>query len=179
MKGSRQNASNRELGTIRLIVALIIVVVLVISISLVSLTLSVTSYSRLASEQPQNLSHQLNKSNSDVATAQQTLCNIPSDVLQILRQLDTRIICRNEIQLQCGSGLWWQVANLNTSDPSQRCPSAWREYNTSGVRACVRPDTLDGSCAVTAYFTGRHAVQQGMWKTCWISDWKSRWFSFS
>ena len=37
------------------------------------------------------------------------------------------------------------------SDPSQQCPSAWREYNTSRVRACGRPFNLEGSCAVTDY----------------------------
>ena len=153
-KGDRQNASNRELGTIGLNAASIIVTLLFTSVFLVSIALSVTSYSRLASEQSQNLS-QLNKTSSDIAAAQQTLCNIPSNVLQILTQLDTRIICRNEIQLQCGTGLWWQVASLNMSDRLQQCPSTWREYNTSGVRACGRPVNLAESCAVTGYFTGR------------------------
>ena len=36
----------------------------------------------------------------------------------------------------CGPGPWVQVAYLNMSDPSQQCPSSWREYNTSGVRSC-------------------------------------------
>ena len=72
MKGDQQNASNQGLGTIRLNVVLIIVMLLFTSISLVSIALSVTSYSRLASEQSQNLS-QLNKTNSDMAAAQQTL----------------------------------------------------------------------------------------------------------
>ena len=30
----------------------------------------------------------------------------------------------------CGEGEWYQVANLNMSDSSQQCPSAWREYTT-------------------------------------------------
>jgi hypothetical protein len=29
---------------------------------------------------------------------------------------------------QCGDGIWHRVAYLNMSDPSQQCPSAWREY---------------------------------------------------
>ena len=41
------------------------------------------------------------------------------------------------------------------SDPSQQCPSAWREYNTSGVRACGRPESESGSCPATIYSTGR------------------------
>ena len=39
----------------------------------------------------------------------------------------------------CGPGLWQRVAFLNMSDPSQQCPSAWREYSANGVRACGRP----------------------------------------
>ena len=27
----------------------------------------------------------------------------------------------------------------------QQCPSAWREYNSSGVRGCRRPETLSSS----------------------------------
>ena len=38
------------------------------------------------------------------------------------------------------------------SDPSQQCPSVWREYNTHGIRACGRPNTLTGSCAIKCYF---------------------------
>ena len=41
------------------------------------------------------------------------------------------------------------------TDPSQLCPSAWMEYNTSGVRACGRPFNSTGSCAATVHLTGR------------------------
>ena len=37
------------------------------------------------------------------------------------------------------------------SDPSQQCPPAWREYNTSGVRACGRPVSNSGSRPATLY----------------------------
>ena len=37
------------------------------------------------------------------------------------------------------------------SDPSQQCPSAWREYNDDGVRACGRPENSQGSCAPVQY----------------------------
>ena len=57
------------------------------------------------------------------------------------------------LQLYCGPGEWRQVAYLNMSDPTQQCPSAWREYNTGGVRACGRPDTNGGSCETTIYPT--------------------------
>ena len=55
----------------------------------------------------------------------------------------------------CGSELWYRVAHLNMSDPSQQCPSSWREYNTSGIRACGcgRPASSSGSCPATLYAT--------------------------
>ena len=146
----RQDASIGARKSTRVIVVALILLLL---ITLASIVLSVISYSR--SEYSQILS-QLNRTNSDdIVEVQPTLCNIPSNVLQILTLLDSRITCRNEVQLHCGPGLWWQVASLNMSDPSQQCPSAWREYNTSGVRACGRPFNSTGSCAATVYFTGR------------------------
>ena len=54
-----------------------------------------------------------------------------------------------------GAGQWYRVAHLNVSNSSQRCPSAWREINTSGIRACRRPETSNGSCPATFYATGR------------------------
>ena len=53
---------------------------------------------------------------------------------------------------ECGAGLWHRVAYLNMSDPSQQCPSAWREYrnNSYRVRACGRP-LLSENCASKTY----------------------------
>ena len=53
----------------------------------------------------------------------------------------------------CGPGEWYRVARLNMSDPLQQCPSAWREYNTSGVRACgtQTPGTDIHTCLATSY----------------------------
>ena len=60
------------------------------------------------------------------------------------------------ITSSCGPGQWYRVARLNMSDPLQQCPSAWREYNTSGVRACGRPAaSAGGSCSGTVYAAGR------------------------
>ena len=56
---------------------------------------------------------------------------------------------------QCGAGQWYRVAHLNMSNSSQRCPSAWREFSTSGVRGCRRPETSSGSCPATFYPTSR------------------------
>ena len=54
----------------------------------------------------------------------------------------------NIIIYECGPGLWYNIIHLNMSDSSQQCPSAWREYNTSGVRACGRPASSSGSCLI-------------------------------
>ena len=56
---------------------------------------------------------------------------------------------------ECGRGLWYPVATLNMTDPQQQCPTGWREYNESSVRACGRPVTDSSSCANTSYTTGR------------------------
>ena len=61
------------------------------------------------------------------------------NILQQIRSSVTDTLYKLLIP-ECGDGLWYQVANLNMTDPSQQCPNAWREYNTSsGVRACGRP----------------------------------------
>ena len=57
----------------------------------------------------------------------------------------------NVASIHCGPGEWRRVAYLNMSKPSQQCPSTWREYNTSGIRACGRPVTSRGSCPGVSY----------------------------
>ena len=63
------------------------------------------------------------------------LQKIRDDVYTYLGLFNESII---PILPQCGEGIWYQVAYLNMTDPSQQCPSAWREYN-SQFRACGRP----------------------------------------
>ena len=76
-----------------------------------------------------------------------------------------------EILNNCGPRVWYQVAHLNMSEPSQQCPPSWREYNTSGVRACGRSlvTTYMGSCSATTYLpSGQYS------KVCGRAiDWKS------
>ena len=58
--------------------------------------------------------------------------NISDSVFDILQQIFSSQI------LQCGDGLWYRVAYLNMSDPSQQCPSAWREQiQITGIRVCA------------------------------------------
>ena len=47
---------------------------------------------------------------------------------------------------ECGSGEWHTVVNLDMTDPSQQCPSAWMEYSSGGVRACERIQNVAGGC---------------------------------
>ena len=56
---------------------------------------------------------------------------------------------------ECGDGMWYPVASLDMTDPQQQCPTGWREYNESSVRACGRPVTNSLSCASVLYITGR------------------------
>ena len=75
-----------------------------------------------------------------------------------IHQLDERIksnLASLQTQSYCGAGQWHRIAFLNMNDPTQQCPSAWREYNTSGVRACRRPIASAESCSATMYSMDR------------------------
>ena len=70
---------------------------------------------------------------------------------------DTRSLLRESVvpllQLQnisCGGSGWRRVAYLNMSDPSQQCPSVWREYTTPH-RTCGRRSS---GCNGLTYSTG-------------------------
>ena len=80
-------------------------------------------------------------------------CPVAEQHKNILQQIRTTITdtLRKLLIPQCGDGLWLQVAYLNMIDPSQQCPPAWREYNTSGVRACGRPVSQNGSRPANFY----------------------------
>ena len=55
-------------------------------------------------------------------------------------------------KFSCGGSTGWRrVVYLNMSDPSQRCPSVWREYTTP-FRVCGRSSS--GSCEGLNYTTG-------------------------
>ena len=59
----------------------------------------------------------------------------------------------------CGGSTGWRlVAYLNMSDPSQQCPSVWREYTTPH-RVCGRNSTT-GSCDGVTYSTGSEQYDQ-------------------
>ena len=72
--------------------------------------------------------------------------DIKNDVRDILDTLGASLYVPN-----CGDGLWYRVAHLNMSDPSQQCPSAWRQVTIDGIRMCARPTSTSGSCPSTLY----------------------------
>ena len=62
-------------------------------------------------------------------------------------------LARLQVQSYCGVGQWHRIAFLNMTDPSQQCPSVWRVYNTSRVRACGRQASPSKGCSATVYST--------------------------
>ena len=58
-----------------------------------------------------------------------------------------------------GSTGWRRVAYLNMSDPSQQCPSAWREITTPH-RVCGRRSSTGPSCEGLNYTTGSEQYDQ-------------------
>ena len=84
-----------------------------------------------------------------------TIRQLRENINSILNEQHLEIIV--SLVSECGDGLWHRVAYLNMTDPSQQCPPAWREYNTSGVRACGRPvsDDITGTCPSTFHSTNR------------------------
>ena len=152
--------SNSAPSTIYLVMIIIMMVVLSL-ITIISLALSVATYNQSKAEQSAVQSQQ-SKADSDITATQTQLTATCNNLSQILLQVDAKINDLTSLILQstdmepqsnCGPGLWYQVAHLNMSDPSQQCPSVWREYNIGGIRACGRPTTMTGSCATRCYFT--------------------------
>jgi cell division protein FtsL len=159
-KGVKQTSTKEASSNTKVLIALLItMIVILLLLMLVSIALSVATVSRLTSLQSQ-LASQLDNSNDDTRSEVNLtqLIQIQNNISQTLAQLDDRV---NETPLnpqsqpKCGAGLWWRVAYLDMTEPLQQCPSAWREYNTSGVRACGRPVNSTGSCAAVFYFTKR------------------------
>ena len=81
-------------------------------------------------------------------------------ILLLINDNIMEILTESECSLpQCGAGLWYRVAYLNTT--MQQCPSNWMEKSTP-VRACGRPTSTGVRC-IGEYFPTR-GVQYG--KVC-------------
>ena len=100
---------------------------------------------------------QHNESQNDIKFVQTQLAATQTNISSTLTQLDDRfrdsILSVLHIQSYCGPGAWYRVAYLNMNKPAEQCPSAWREYNSSGVKACGRPTSTLGSCPGVQYST--------------------------
>ena len=94
--------------------------------------------------------HHLSRFASQLDAANSNITSLLSEVINLQTQV-TSIQTQVSDLHPCGPGEWRRVAYLNMRDPTQQCPSAWREYNTGGVRACWKPSTSGGSCHATTY----------------------------
>ena len=90
-----------------------------------------------------HLTTELDAANSNISFVQSQVVNLHTRITSLQSQV-------SDLH-PCGPGEWSQVAYLNMRDPTQQCPSAWREYNTGGIRACGRPSTSGESCAAAMY----------------------------
>ena len=161
-QGVKQISTKEASSNIKAIAAVLITMIaILVLLTLTSIALSVATFSRLKSLQSNVVSQLQNLNQDKMSKLNLTqLIEIQNNVSQTLIQLDDQIydFISTEInpsQSQCGAGLWWRVAYLNMTEPLQQCPSAWREYNTTRVRACGRPVNETGSCAAVFYFTNR------------------------
>ena len=154
--------------------ALIIALAVLVLFTFMSIALSVTTYSQLTSQQSRVL-EQINSTNNKISELKEiftiqynvshndiklvetqlaaTQTNISSTITQLYDRFRDSIVSVLHTHLYCGPGPWYRVAYLNMSNPAEQCPSAWREYNSSGVRACGRPVSTLGSCPGVQYST--------------------------
>ena len=80
----------------------------------------------------------------------------------LLRESVIPLLQTNTTDYSCGGSTGWRrVAYLNMSDPSQQCPSVWREYTTP-FRVCGRRATTfsPGNCEGLNYTTGSQQYNQ-------------------
>ena len=99
------------------------------------------------------LSNQLDATNNDITLVSTT---VEGNISQLLIQLDVinrfAISVQAEVtRLHCGAGEWHRVAYLNMTDPSQKCPSTWREYSSNNTKVCGRVVNTEGSCSSTSF----------------------------
>ena len=88
------------------------------------------------------------------ASSEQVHRNISTTVRGFIKNFIRETYDVLYLSQECGSGEWHTVVDLDMTDPSQQCPSAWMEYNSGGVRACERIQNGVGGCDGTAFTTG-------------------------
>ena len=78
---------------------------------------------------------------------------------RLLRESVVPLLQINRTHSCGGSTGWRRVAYLNMSNPSQQCPSVWREYTTP-FRVCGRRSASSASCEGLTYSTGSEQYGQ-------------------
>ena len=172
-KGATHISTKDTKISTKFIAVLIIGIAVLLLFALISIALSVTTYSQLTSQQSRVLEQinstnnkiselkeifttQYNKSQNDIQTQlAATQTNISSTLTQLEDRFSDSIFPMLHIQTYCGPGPWYRVAYLNMDNPAEQCPIAWREHNSGGVRACRRPisTSASGSCPGVQYST--------------------------
>ena len=86
---------------------------------------------------------------------------VQESVVPLLQATQTQLPTQSPTDYSCGGSTGWRrVAYLNMSDPSQQCPSVWREITTPH-RTCGRiPTSISGSCVGVNYTTGDEQYDQ-------------------
>ena len=111
-------------------IILLIIMVVLLLLTLMSAVLLVLSYNQSQSEQS-TLQTKINKANNDITAVLTQLATIHGNMSQIRSEFNTNINALTSLLLQntdmepqsnCGPGLWYRVAHLNMSDPTQQCP---------------------------------------------------------
>ena len=88
-----------------------------------------------------------------------TRSEVKNATRRLLRESVVPLLQANSTEHPCGGSGWRRVAYLNMSDPSQQCPSAWREITTPH-RVCGRRSTSSASCEGLTYSTGSEQYNQ-------------------
>ena len=83
---------------------------------------------------------------------------VDNATLRLLREGVIPLLQPNQTFSCSGSTGWRRLAYLDMSNPSQHCPSVWREYTTP-FRVCGRRSS-SGSCEGLSYTTGRVQYDQ-------------------
>ena len=138
IKGVKQIDSNHSPNSIKYNVVLIIMIVILLLITLASIAYILSALTQLVTTQ------------NDIS---QILIQLNNSINELFSMQTQNLI--PQTQLYCGPGPWNSVAYLNMTDPLQQCPPAWREYNTSGIRACGRPTATEGTCTTVLYSVDR------------------------
>ena len=163
IKQEKQNKSKEESSNTKFNIVMTIIMAILLLLTLISIALSMTTFNQLTSEQTNMLSqlHKIDDIKSALTQLNTTQLVIAQKVLNRVDAQLSHFISQQsqysslQTQINCGLGLWYRLILLNMSDPSQECPSTWKEYNIGGVRACGRPASETGSCAAILYLTGQ------------------------